>query len=247
MDTAIVLQAIAGHDARDPSSTSAVPPDYAASLGGDLHGLRVGVPKEYFFERSTEEVETIVRRAIDVLATLGATVSEVSIPHVDSAVPAGMTIISVEAAQIHGEWLRSRPEDYGADVRPRFQMGALFGGVDYVRAQGIRALIQREFQHAMAEVDVIVSPTNAIPAPRIDQTMINVRGREVWVMSLMPSLTMPHNLTGYPALTVPCGIASNGLPVGLQIVGRPFDETTVLRTGHAYERATDWHRRHPPM
>jgi Asp-tRNA(Asn)/Glu-tRNA(Gln) amidotransferase A subunit family amidase len=247
MDTAIVLQAIAGHDARDPSSASAVPPDYAASLGGDLHGLRVGVPREYFFERSTQEVETIVRGAVEVLGTLGASIMEVSIPHVDSSVPAGMTIISVEAAQIHGQWLRTRPEDYGADVRSRFQMGALFRGVDYVRAQRIRALVQREFRQAMTAVDVLVSPTNAIPAPRIDQTMINVRGREVWVMSLMPSLTMPHNLTGYPALTVPCGVASNGLAVGLQIVGRPFDETTVLRTGHAYERATEWHRRHPPI
>jgi aspartyl-tRNA(Asn)/glutamyl-tRNA(Gln) amidotransferase subunit A len=246
-DTAIVLQAIAGHDARDPSSATGVPPDYVASLEGGLRGLRVGVPREYFFERSTDEVEAVVRRAIDVLGTLGATVSEVSIPHVDASVPAGMTIISVEAAQIHEQWLRSRPEDYGADVRPRFQMGALFRGIDYVRAQRIRALIQREFRQAMDAVDVLVSPTNAIPAPRIDQTMINVRGREVWVMSLMPSLTIPHNLTGYPALTVPCGVASNGLAVGLQIVGHPFDETTVLRTGHAYEQATGWHRRHPPI
>jgi aspartyl-tRNA(Asn)/glutamyl-tRNA(Gln) amidotransferase subunit A len=246
-DTAIVLQAIAGHDARDASSAAAVPPDYLGALDGDLRGLRVGVPREYFFERSTEEVETIVRRAIDVLGTLGATIVEVSIPHVESAVAAGMTIISVEAAQIHAEWLRSRPDDYGADVRPRFQMGALFHGVDYVRAQRIRALIQREFQHAMTGADVLVSPTNAIPAPRIDQSMITVRGREVWVMSLMPSLTIPHNLTGYPALTVPCGVASNGLPIGLQIVGRPFEETTVLRAGHAYERATEWHRRHPSI
>jgi aspartyl-tRNA(Asn)/glutamyl-tRNA(Gln) amidotransferase subunit A len=246
-DTAIVLQAIAGHDARDPSSARMSPPDYVASLDGDLRGLRVGVPKQYFFDRSTEEVEAVVRRAIDVLGTLGATIVEVSLPHVESGIPAGMTIISVEAAQIHATWLRSRPDDYGADVRPRFQMGALFRGVDYVRAQRIRALIQREVQEVMAGVDVLVSPTNAIPAPRIDESMITVRGREVWVMSLMPSLTIPHNLTGNPALTVPCGVASNGLPLGLQIVGRPFEETTVLRTGHAYERATEWHRRHPPI
>jgi aspartyl-tRNA(Asn)/glutamyl-tRNA(Gln) amidotransferase subunit A len=94
---------------------------------------------------------------------------------------------------------------------------------------------------------VLVMPNNAVPAPRIDQAMIPVRGREVWVMALMPSLTIPHNLTGAPALTVPCGFAASGLPVGLQIVGRPFDDATVLRVGHAYEQATDWHRRQPAI
>jgi Asp-tRNA(Asn)/Glu-tRNA(Gln) amidotransferase A subunit family amidase len=244
-DGALILQVIAGHDPADPSSASSPIPDYGAALDGNVRGLRVGVPREYFFARSSEEVEALVRTAIRTLEGLGATIVEVSLPHVDLAPTAGMTIISVEAAEVHTPWLRTRAADYGADVRPRLQTGALFSGVEYTRAQRIRALMQKEFREAMTRADVLVMPNNAIPAPRIDQTMIPVRGKEVWVMALMPSLTIAHNLTGAPALTVPCGFAASGLPVGLQIVGRPFEDATVLRVGHAYEQATDWHRRRP--
>lgn len=246
-DTALMLQGIAGHDPKDPSSARVDVPDYTVGLDGGVRGLRVGVPREYFFQRSTEEVERIVREAIGVLERLGATIEEVSVPHIEAAAPAGLTIISVEAAEIHARWLRTRPEDYGADVRPRLQMGALFRGVDYARAQRVRALVQREFREVMTRVDVFASPNNPVPPPRIDQPMVPVRGKEIWVMSLMPSLTIPHNLTGYPALTVPCGLASSGVPVGLQIVGRPFEEVTVLRAAHAYEQATEWHRRRPAI
>jgi aspartyl-tRNA(Asn)/glutamyl-tRNA(Gln) amidotransferase subunit A len=246
-DAALTLQAIAGHDPGDASSASSPVPDYGAALDGRVRGLRVGVPREYFFERASEEVEGHVRTAIRTLEGLGATIVEVSLPHVELAPTAGMTIISVEAAAVHAAWLRTRSADYGPDVRPRLQTGALFSGEDYARAQRIRALMQKEFRDAMTRADVLVMPNNAVPAPRIDQAMIPVRGREVWVMALMPSLTIPHNLTGAPALTVPCGSAASGLPVGLQIVGRPFDDATVLRVGHAYEQATDWHRRQPAI
>lgn len=246
-DAALTLQVIAGHDPRDPASASVPVPDYTAGLDGGVRGLRVGVPREYFFERATEEVEGHVRAAIRTLEGLGATVVEVSLPHVDLAATAGMAIISVEAADVHRRWLRTRPDDYGADVRPRLQAGALFSGVEYARAQRIRALVQGEFREAMTRADVLAMPNNAIPAPRIDQSTISVRGKDVWVMALMPSLTIPHNLTGAPALTVPCGFAASGLPVGLQLVGRPFEDATVLRVGHAYEQATDWHRRRPAV
>jgi len=246
-DAALTLQVIAGHDPGDPASASLAIPDYAAGLEGGVRGLRVGVPREYFFERATEEVESHVRAAIRTLEGLGATIVEVSLPHVELAATAGMAIISVEAADIHREWIRTRPDDYGADVRPRLQAGALFSGVEYTRAQRIRALVQQEFREAMTRADVLAMPNNAIPAPRIDQTTIPVRGKDVWVMALMPSLTIPHNLTGAPALTVPCGFAASGLPVGLQIVGRPFEDATVLRVGHAYEQATEWHRHRPAM
>jgi aspartyl-tRNA(Asn)/glutamyl-tRNA(Gln) amidotransferase subunit A len=246
-DAALTLGVIAGHDPRDPASASVPVPDYTAGLDAGVRGLRVGVPREYFFERATEEVERHVRAAIRTLEGLGATVVEVSLPHVDLAATAGMAIISVEAAEVHRPWLRARADDYGADVRPRLQAGALFSGVEYARAQRIRALVQREFREAMTHADVLAMPNNAIPAPRIGQSTISVRGKDVWVMALMPSLTIPHNLTGAPALTVPCGFAASGLPVGLQIVGRPFEDATVLRVGHAYEQATDWHRRRPAV
>jgi aspartyl-tRNA(Asn)/glutamyl-tRNA(Gln) amidotransferase subunit A len=246
-DTALLLGALAGHDARDPSSASVEIPDYQARLDGGVRGVRVGIPREYFFERSSEEVEKSIRRAIGILADVGAAIIDVSLPHAKYALPVGMTIISVEAAEVHRALLLTRSADYGADVRPRLQMGGLFRGVDYLRAQRIRSVIAQEFRNALAATDVLVTPTNAIPAPRIGETMISVRGTQVWVMALMPSLTIAHNLTGFPALTVPCGAGESGLPLGLQIIGRPFDETTVLRVGHAYEQATDWHRRRPSI
>lgn len=246
-DAALTLQAIAGHDPGDPSSASIAVPDYAAALDGGVRGIRVGVPREYFFARASEEVEQIVRAAVDALERLGATIVEVSLPHVDLAATAGMTIIGVEAAQAHSPWLATRADDYGDEIRPRLQMGALFSGAEYVRAQRIRALIQKEFADAMTGADVLVMPNNAVPAPRIGEKTIRVRGKDVWVMALQPSLTIPHNLTGAPALTVPCGFGASGLPVGLQIVGRPFEDATVLRVGHAYEQSTEWHRRRPAI
>jgi Asp-tRNA(Asn)/Glu-tRNA(Gln) amidotransferase A subunit family amidase len=126
-------------------------------------------------------------------------------------------------------------------------MGALFTGAEYTKAQRIRSLLQSEFRDAMTRADVLVMPSNAVPAPRIGEKTIRVRGKDVWVMALQPSLTIPHNLTGAPALTVPCGVAASGLPVGLQIVGRPFEDATVLRVGHAYEQSTGWHRRRPAI
>ena len=246
-DAALTLQAIAGHDRSDPSSASVAIPDYVAALDRGVRGLRVGVPKEYFFQRASEEVEQIVRTAVRTLEGLGAKIVDVSLPHVDLAATAGMTIIGVEAADAHRRWLRSRADDYGAEIRPRLQMGALFSGEEYTRAQRIRALMQKEFREAMTGADVLVMPNNAVPAPRIGESTIRVRGRDVWVMALQPSLTIPANLTGAPALTVPCGFGASGLPIGLQIVGRPFEDATVLRVGHAYEQATDWHRRYPPI
>ena len=246
-DAALTLQAIAGHDPGDPSSAAVAIPDYVAALDGGVRGLRVGVPKEYFFQRSSEEVEQVVRTAVRALEGLGAKIVEVSLPHVDLAATAGMTIIAVEAADAHRRWLRARPDDYGAEIRPRLQMGALFTGEEYSRAQRIRALMQKEFREAMTAADVLVMPNNAVPAPRVGESTIRVRGRDVWVMALQPSLTIPHNLTGAPALTVPCGFGASGLPIGLQVVGRPFEDATVLRVGHAYEQATDWHRRRPSI
>ena len=246
-DAAITLQAIAGHDPGDPSSSAAPIPDYSAALDGGIRGLRVGVPREYFFARASEEVEQIARAAVGELQRLGATIVEVSWPHIELAATAGMTIIGVEAAQAHAPWLTTRADDYGAEIRPRIQMGALFSGAEYTRAQRIRSLIQKEFRDAMTQADVLVMPNNAVPAPRIGEKTIRVRGKEVWVMALQPSLTIPHNLTGAPALTLPCGFAASGLPVGLQIVGRPFDDATVLRVGHAYEQSTEWHRRRPAI
>src|SRR6185436_3363916 len=150
-------------DPGDPASASVAIPDYTAALDGGVRGLRVGVPREYFFERATEEVEGHVRAAIRTLEGLGATIVEVSLPHVDLAATAGMAIISVEAASIHQEWLRTRSEDYGADVRPRLQAGALFSGAEYTRAQRIRTLMQAEFREAMTRADVLAMPNNAIP------------------------------------------------------------------------------------
>ena len=246
-DAALSLQVLAGYDAKDPSSARVPVPDYTADLEKGLKGLRIGVPREFFFQECTEEVEGLVRRAITVLEELGAEVREVSLPHA-SLGPSGIfNIILSEGATIHEQWLRERVQEYGRDVGPRFLAGSLIPAVAYHKAQKVRALIKQEVREVMQEVDLLATASNPVTPPPIDQEMVSIRGREVWVMSLMSRLTQIHNMTGAPAITVPCGFGADGLPVGLQLAGRLFDEATVFRAAHAYEQATPWHKHRPPL
>ena len=243
-DCAILLQAIAGHDARDHASSVEAVPDFSADLARGAAGLRVGVPREYFFEIVEPEVERLVRLAIATLEQLGARVEEVSLPHVGHAQVAGNVIMSSEAAAWHTTWLRERPHDYGPDVLQRIRGGLLVRATEYLHSQQMRTLIQQDFAQAFERVDVVVSPTVPLVAPPIGRTLepggpLNVPPRLV-----ANRTTVPCNLTGMPAISVPCGF-SDGLPVGLQIMGPAFAEPLVLRAAAAYEAATDW-RQHKP-
>lgn len=263
-DCAILLQAMAGHDPNDSTTLDAPVPDYTAALTGDIRGLRVGVPSEYFVEGMEPGVEKAVREAIDVLRGLGAEIIEISLPHTRYALPVYYIIAPAEASanlarydgvryglRVEGESMwdeleRTRGLGFGAEVRRRIMLGtyALSAGyyeAYYKRAQQVRTLISRDFQQAFEQVDLIAAPTSPTVAFKLGE-----RVDDPLAMYLSDVCTLPVSLAGLPGLSIPCGF-SEGLPVGFQLIGRPLDEPTVLRAGDAYQRVTDWHTRRPPL
>ncbi len=239
-DVALMLTVIAGPDPADPAAASVPVSDFTAGLEDGVRGLRIGLPRAYFFEQLEDDVAQAVEAAVAALRAAGAEVREVMVPHLEVAAAAFAPIISAEAAAYHQRWLRERPQDYGEDVRQRLFQGLLYPAVDYVNAQRARRWVLDGFLQVLKEVDVLLTPTVPVTAPPIP-------GPAVATPNPLTRCTFPVNLTGLPALSLPCGFDRQGLPVGLQIIGRPFDEATVLRVGHAYQRLTDWHTRRPPI
>jgi aspartyl-tRNA(Asn)/glutamyl-tRNA(Gln) amidotransferase subunit A len=263
-DLASMMQVIAGPDPRDGTAAPTAVPDYAAALGGDLRGLRVGVPQEYFVEGMDAGVEQTTREAIGALRDLGAELVEVSLPYTKYALPTYYIIAPAEASanlarfdgvrygprepgeSMFDEIELTRGRRFGPEVRRRIMLGtyALSAGyydAYYKRAQQVRTLIKGDFDAAWAKVDLLACPTSPTVAFPIGQKM-----DDPLAMYLSDVCTLPINLAGVPGLVVPCGFSA-GLPVGLQLIGRPFDEATLLRAGDAYQLATDWHTRRPAL
>ena len=240
-DTAHMMQAIAGHDPDDPTSSHTPVPDYAASLREDVKGLVIGVPRHYFFDASAgvdPEMLMAVEKALTDLEGLGAHIEEVTIPSLDFAGPANWLIMMSEAYAYHKANLQSQPENFGPVVRHRFYLGGLFGSGDYVLAQQARSRVRREFAEVMQRVDLIGCPTMLGPAPVFDtfDPSSVVLGR---------SFTAPFNETGMPGISVPCGFTESGLPLGLQLGGRPFEEETVIRAAYTYQQHAGWYKQRP--
>ncbi|MCS7206718.1 MAG: aspartyl/glutamyl-tRNA amidotransferase subunit A [Dehalococcoidia bacterium] len=246
-DAAIALQVIAGHDPKDPATAPVRVPHYLRALDGKVKGIRVGVPKQVYFEEADGEVIQAVREGLEVLAELGCRVEEVSLPHLRDAAHAGAIISWTEAAAVHARWFPARRADYGPDCTERITQGMLTTAVQYVQAQQARRLLIQEMQQVLEQVDVLVGPTCPYPAPRQEQERVVVQGKEVRIVDTVGSLTRPANITGQPAVSVPCGFSRNGLPIGMQILGRWWDEATILKVAHAYQQATEWHKRHPAL
>jgi aspartyl-tRNA(Asn)/glutamyl-tRNA(Gln) amidotransferase subunit A len=246
-DVALLLQAIAGPDVNDPSTARRPVPDYPAALTGEVRGLRLGVPREYFFEGLAPEVERAVRDAIEVLRGLGASVREVSWPALRYTTLAALILVLVEASAFHEPWIRTQPEAYQPDIALRLKWGLFVPAAAYLKAQRLRARLCQDAARLWADVDVLAVPATAIAAPRLGQTQVHLGQRQTSTREALLRLMRPFNLTGLPAISVPCGLTSAGLPIGLQIAGKPFDEATVLRVAHAYEQHTEWHRRHPTL
>ena len=246
-DCALVLNALAGYDPNDPASANVTVPDYAAALTGDVRGLRVGVPKEYFEVPVDTQVEQAVRKAIDVLGELGATVTEVSWPMYCYSAPISTAILMAEASAYHGNLVRTQGPQLYPPVRVRIEAGMFISGAEYIQAQRARALFVRQSRDLLREVDILAGPTEPITAHKIGATQVNVGDTTMGSIPALTQYTRPSNLTGFPTITVPCGFSDDGLPIGLQLAGRPFDEETVLRAAHSYEQATEWHKRRPPL
>jgi len=238
-DCAYLLQGFAGHDPADPASSRAPVHDYLAPLARDAHGLKIGVPRNYFFDGVDPEVGRAFEDALGTLRKLGAEVRDVQIPSMAGA-PSFLLILMAEAYAYHERDLREHPELYGEVLRERILAGALVTASEYMQAQRIRAEICRETAEVMKSVDVLGTPTAVKPATPFAQAQNPDFG---FPRSNMP----PFNLTGLPTLALPCGFSSSGLPLSFQLSGRAFEEGTVLRVGHAYEQATAWHTRRPPV
>lgn len=243
-DAAIMLGAVAGYDPADPTTSSEPVPDYRAALHGGIEGLRVGVPRHFFFDAGRPGVQKepleLADRAIAELEGLGAQVEEISIPALDIADAAALVILLGEGYAFHERDLLERPELFGDLNRAEFRVGGLFSMAEYVQAQRARNVLKRQYAEALTGVDVIASPAFAVVAPRHD-------AGPGTAVTPMPSFTGPYNLTGLPAISVPCGFTDGGLPSGLQLAGRPFEEATILRAAYTYEQATDHHRRRPNL
>ncbi len=239
-DAALLLQALAGHDPRDPTSVQRPLPDFSAGLADGVAGRRLGVPRAFFFEECDPEVAAAVEAALAVLEDQGALVEEILLPDMAALFTIGTLTIAVEGAAYHAADLRERPEQFSHELRAGFELGAFYQAVDYVQAQRLRRQLMAETSRALAGFDAIVTPTAPVAATPIE-------GSPPRHALLRPRNTMPFNVLGLPAISIPCGFTQDGLPIGLQIAGHAFDEVGILRIAAAYEQATDWHRRHPDL
>ena len=247
-DAALVLNVLAGFDVRDPATVKEPVPDYTAGLDGGVAGLTLGVPTNYFFDDVDPEVDSIVREAIGVLESQGATLREVEIPYAQQMMAVEFGLCVPEASAYHQSMLRERGERYTDDVRVLLEAGEVVLATQYIKVLRVRTLVQRAFREAFEGLDAMVCPTLPTTAAEVGQEGFTFpSGAHKSVIDAWVGHSAPGNVTGLPALSVPCGFDSAGLPVGLQIMGRPFDEAGVLRIGQAYESATEWSTRRPPL
>jgi aspartyl-tRNA(Asn)/glutamyl-tRNA(Gln) amidotransferase subunit A len=241
-DCALMLEVMAGYDAGDPCASTMAVPAYTEALDGDVTGLRIGVPRGYWLDNPAivDEVRDAVVAGLDELAAAGAVLVDVELPYAAEAGHANNVTWVAEGFAYHRNDLVSRWSDYGASTRDVLGRGAFFSGADYTQAQRVRALFRAESARVFADVDVLLTPYTPGLTPRADEM-------DMGSLFTGVGFSGQWNLTGQPAVTVPCGMGSNGLPLSLQIVGRPFGEATVLKVADAYQRRTDWHLQVPPF
>jgi len=242
-DCAILLQAIAGYDARDSASANVAVADFRAGLRDGINDLRVGVPRAYWFNENKgtdPETEAVFNDALKILDSLGAVIIEIDGQPFSNARKANQTILVCEAYAYHEKTLQATPMKFGSSVRRRMLEGAFLSAADYIAAQRARSVLNEQIRANFSRVDVFATPS----APRPPEAFESMDPNE---QNLRPNFTNPFNLTGLPAISVPCGFTAGNLPVGLQIVARPFEEATCFRVAYAYEQATEWHKQRPPL
>jgi aspartyl-tRNA(Asn)/glutamyl-tRNA(Gln) amidotransferase subunit A len=245
-DLAQLLQVMAGFDAADPTSAMRTVPNYVGSLSKSLRGLRIGVPERYFYDHVTSDVGAALDDALGMLTSNGATVVRVPTPHAEHLSELSRAVVYSEASALHAHWLRTQPGYYSPQVRLRAATGLAIPASAYLEALQVRPRVLTEFvDAAFAHCDVLFTPTLSIPVPTLQETGVG-GGEGMWrVIAKLVHCTAPFNYLGLPVVSVPAGFAANGLPVGFQLVGRPFAEARLLAAAHAYQCVTDWHTRVP--
>ncbi|MEW6419176.1 MAG: Asp-tRNA(Asn)/Glu-tRNA(Gln) amidotransferase subunit GatA [Nitrospirota bacterium] len=264
-DSAILMNIISGHDPLDSTSAPVPLSDFTAVLGKDIKGIKIGIPKEYFIEGMDKEVEVSVKGAIKKLESLGAIPVDVSLPHTGYAVATYYVLATSEASSnlarydgvkyglrtegidLMEMYMNTRAQGFGAEVKRRIMLGtyALSSGyyeAYYKKAQQVRTLIKKDFEEAFRKVDVIVTPTSPTAAFKIGE-----KTADPLQMYLSDIFTISVNLAGVPGISIPCGFTANNLPIGLQLIGKHFDEDSILKVAYAYEQSTDWHKRKPDL
>jgi aspartyl-tRNA(Asn)/glutamyl-tRNA(Gln) amidotransferase subunit A len=233
-DAAALLSVLAGHDPEDLTTVATEVPDYVATLAEVPVDLRVGVPRKYFHDSVESGVEDAFSRFLDRLTAVGCSVQDRELEGIEMAQNCWRTICRAEETAFHLRWLESNPEAYGDDVRAALEQGRSISAVDYVNAQNLRPILMSSFSSSMNEVDALAVPTTSIVAPKIGQKTVDVDGRQVNVRPALIDLTLPFNVVGFPAISLPAGLC-RGLPVGVQLVAGPFGEAKLLRLAEALE------------
>jgi len=245
-DCALMLAALAGPDPRDPVAEVRDVPDYVAALGRRVAGLVIGRPTQYFYDDCDAEIAAIMDTSLETFRNLGAQVVDVDLPELDAWNAAATTIISAEAAAVHGNGLRTRPQDYSAQVRARIEPGYTLPATAYIDSLRLRGKALAEFcETVFSKVDVLHAPSVSLQTPTIAESDVGGSPAMGALFGRITRLTRPVNFLGVPALCVQAGFTGKGMPVGMQLLGRPFDEATLFALGHAFQGATDFHRRSP--
>ena len=241
-DCALMTAVIAGEDPNDPTSAAIPVDDYAAAAEQPIDGIRIGIPRGYFEDGVVDDVAAVMASVAGVLERAGATLVDVAVPDLKPVYRLGDIISKSEAASYHGKWVRSRPQDYGEHTRTRTEAGFHIPATHYLDALRLRGRHTEDFlANVLNQSDVLLAPVIPMLTPRIDETAFDSAAAVPEAVSMMTSLTRPINYLGLPSLSVPGGFGPGNLPISFQIIGRPFDESTLFAVGGAYQRATDWH------
>ena len=245
-DCARLMEVIAGADAEDATSSAQPVPRYEAALDGNVRGLKIGVARDYYYDVVTLEVDRRLEESLAAFRSMGATVTQVDVPDIHLINTLMHVLMAVEAATVHRKWLATRRDEYSDQVRSRIEPGLFYPATRYLEALSLRASIVKEFvATAMKDVDVLHLPAIPIPVPTIDETTRGAPADVARTIGVLGHATRGINYLGLPAISVPAGFDGKGLPVGFQLVGRPFTEAALLRAADAYQRVTDWHKRKP--
>jgi aspartyl-tRNA(Asn)/glutamyl-tRNA(Gln) amidotransferase subunit A len=241
LDAAILLSVISGYDPGDPASLPVPGEDFLAAIREGVAGWRIALAGDEYFQQVDPQVLAAVEAAAGTFKALGASIERVDFPDAHQAAQANALMVTSDAAAFHRERLQSHPQGFGADVLQRLRSGAAVTSTEYVLARRTQAVLRRQFEQFFTRYDLLLTPTTPVTAPLIEGPDAVEQAR------LLTRFTAPFNLTGLPALSLPCGFTESGLPIGLQLVARPWAESSLLRAGQAYQQATNWHLRRPPV